>query len=78
MCASGGVFKLTVIQRRVEAALLHQRFVGAALNDIARLHDEDEVGVFDRREPVGNDKAGAALCQFGKLQTKCYTYYYSK
>ena len=33
----------------------------AAFDDIAVVHNEDEVGVFDRREPVRDDKGGAAL-----------------
>src|SRR5690606_41006719 len=34
--------------------------VRAALHDLAALHDDDLVAVADRRQPVGDDHAGAA------------------
>ena len=37
----------------------------ALLHDVAVLHHQDEVGVLDGGEPVGDDKAGAALHQVG-------------
>ena len=35
----------------------------AAFDDVAVLHDEDEVGVFDRRQTVGDNEAGAVFRQ---------------
>ena len=54
---SGRLLKLAVIEVGIEAACGQQAFVRALLDDIAVLHHEDEVRVFDRREAVGNDEA---------------------
>ena len=43
------------------AAQGEQLVVGALLDNVAILHKEDEVGVSDSRETVGDDKAGPAL-----------------
>ena len=45
----------------VERAALEQLLVGAAVDDPARLHDDDLVGERDRREPVGDDEGRPAL-----------------
>ena len=42
------------------SAGLEQLVVGALLNDLAILHHQDDVGVADRGEPVGNDEAVAS------------------
>ena len=44
----------------------------ALLDDVAVLHHEDEVRVFDRREAVGTDEARAVLrqCIHGPLRQK--------
>ena len=46
----------------IPALLLKQLVVIALLDDGAILHDEDDVGLADGREAVGNDEAGSALC----------------
>ena len=43
--------------------MLHQLLVRAALDDVAVAHHEDEVGVLDGRQAVGDDKARPALRQ---------------
>jgi subtilisin family serine protease len=45
----------------VQALGTHELSVGAALHDPARLHDEDEVGLDDGRQPVGDHEGGPAL-----------------
>ena len=56
---SGRLLELAVIEFCVEAALVHQLVVRAALDDVAALHDKDQVGIFDRREAVRDDEARA-------------------
>ena len=48
------------VQPRVEAACREQLGVRAPLDDLAVVHDEDLVGVADRREAVGDDERRAA------------------
>ena len=55
------LIELAVVKRGVEAVLLHERFMRAALNDVAVLHDKDKVGVFNCRQAVGNDEACAVF-----------------
>ena len=50
---------LELVEPVVEAALLQQLGVGAALADLAAVHDEDAVGVLDGRQPVRDDQRGA-------------------
>ena len=40
--------ELRIVEPGVEVVLREQGFVGALLDDVAILHDEDEVGVLDR------------------------------
>ena len=54
-----GTRELGGIQRRVGAVGREQLGVRALLDDAAVLHDEDEVGVADRREAVRDDEARA-------------------
>ena len=42
--------ELAVVELGVEAVLLHQLLVRAALDDVAVAHHEDEVGVLDGRQ----------------------------
>src|SRR4051795_2561562 len=49
------------VQRQVEAACREQLVVRALLDDPAVLQDDDQVGVADRREPVGDDEGRAAV-----------------
>ena len=58
------VFKLAVIQRGVETVLRQKGIVRALLDDVAIAHDEDQIGIADGGEPVGDDKAGASAHQF--------------
>src|SRR5581483_7376403 len=44
------------VQRGVEAAPLEQLAVGALLDDAAVLEDDDQVGVADGRQAVGDDE----------------------
>ena len=50
--------ELRLVERGVGARRGQQLGVGALLDDPARLHHQDQVGVADRREPVGDDEAG--------------------
>ena len=51
------------VERRVEPARREQLVVRALLDDLAVLEDDDQVGVADRREPVGDDERGPAVQQ---------------
>ena len=53
------LFELRVVQLGIEAVLRKQLFVAALFDDVAVLHDEDEVGVADGRKAVRDDKGGA-------------------
>jgi hypothetical protein len=55
------VDELGAVEVGVQAALLEQRGVGAALEDAAVVDDQDLVGLTHGREPVRDDQAGAAL-----------------
>ena len=48
--------ELGVVYVRVEAATREQFVVRAAFDDVAVLHDEDHVGVTDRRETMRDDE----------------------
>ena len=48
-------------QAAIEAVLCNELVVGAALDDNAVVHDDNEVGMADGGEAVGNDDAGASL-----------------
>ena len=52
------VAELGGVQGRVQAPCGQQLLMGAALDDGARGHDEDEVRVADRGQPVGDDQRG--------------------
>ena len=55
--------ELAVIQFGVESAGLQQALVVALLDDVPIAHHQNQVGVADGGQAVGNDKAGAALHQ---------------
>ena len=57
----GHFFKLAVVEVRVEAAFGQQLVVGALLDDVAVLEHQDQVGVLDGGQTVGDDKAGAVF-----------------
>ena len=48
----------------VDAFLINELVVGAALPDVALLQHHDLVGMLHGREAVGNDDAGAVLHEF--------------
>jgi hypothetical protein len=54
----GSASKLAVIEVGIEAAFSKKLLVGALFYDAAMIHDEDQLCVPNRREPVGNDEAG--------------------
>ena len=60
MMMNRGSVELRVIDFAIEPAEFHQGIVVASLDDVAVLHDEDEVSVFDGGQPVGDDEAGPA------------------
>ena len=51
------------LQVVVEALAGHQLLMGALLHEPALLEDEDEVGVADGAEPVGDHEGRASLQQ---------------
>src|SRR5450759_4943355 len=53
--------ELAVVEIGVEALPSQQFVVRALLDDPAVVHDEDRVGVADRREAMGDHEAGPAL-----------------
>src|SRR4051794_12284880 len=57
--------ELTLIQAGVAAVRGQQVVVGAFLDDPSMLHHQDEIGVPDRREAVGDDEGGSALHRIG-------------
>src|SRR5438874_10242377 len=57
---SGGVRRPVAVERRVQPLALHQLVVGALFHDPAVLEDDDQVGVADRRESVGDDEGRPA------------------
>src|SRR5215211_7295903 len=56
-----GLAKLAAVEVRIQAVLLYQHGMAAALRDVAILYDEDEVGVPDSAQAVGDDDARSAL-----------------
>ena len=61
LCVRGAGQELLVVQPRIQAAMGQQLVVAAALDDVAALVDEDQVGAQDRRQPVRDGHRGAAL-----------------
>src|SRR5437879_13524781 len=55
--------ELALVEGVVEALLAQQLRVVALLDDPARVHDHDLVGVADRRETVRDDEGGAAVTE---------------
>ena len=58
--------KLAVVKRRVESAEFQKFPVVSLLDDIAVLHDENDIGFADGGEAVGDNETGSALHQTGK------------
>src|ERR1700682_2073336 len=59
------VGELALVERVVEAMSREEFGVCALFDDLALIHDDNAVGVADRREPVGDHEAGSALPQSG-------------
>lgn len=57
---SQGAAELSFVQVGVEAALGQQFSMGAALYDLATVHNQDKVGCQDGAQAVGDHNAGAA------------------
>ena len=51
----GSRLELAVIEPRIKAVKRHQLIVAAPLDDMPLPHDQDDIGVFDGRQAVGND-----------------------
>ena len=49
------LLELTIIQLGVEALLCQQLLAGTALDDASISHHQDEVGVLDGRQPMGEE-----------------------
>ena len=60
--SSGRFFKLAVVKIGVETALGQKLVVGALLDDIAVFQHQDQTGVPDGGQPVGDDKWSARNC----------------
>ncbi len=58
---------MCVVRVRISVALGDELFVGALFDDGAVFHHQDQVGISDRRQAVGEDKAGA----FGASRRHC-------
>src|SRR5205823_3629602 len=59
----GSPCKLAVIQVGIEATLGKQLLVGPLLYDATVIHDQDQIRVANRGEPVSNHKAGSTMHQ---------------
>src|SRR5215213_7491584 len=57
---------LAAVEVRIQAVLLQEHYVVAALRDAASLYNEDQVGVPDSAQAVGDDDARPALQQRGQ------------
>src|SRR5271156_2930861 len=63
VCLDNAIAELLLIEARVQTASLQQLLVGAALDDVSAVDDEDDIGVTDGREAVRNRDRGAPLHQ---------------
>ncbi len=53
--------ELAIVEVGVEATLRQQLLVFAVLDNRSVVHHQNQVGATNRREPMGDDEAGAAL-----------------
>src|SRR6185312_14417320 len=60
-----GTCELRVVELVVRAPACEQLLVSALLDDPSFAHDEDQVGIPDRRQPVCDDEARAVRAQCG-------------
>ena len=58
-----GIFKLSIVQLSIEAFLGKQFLMAALFNNISLIHHQDHIRIADRRQAVGDDKAGSVLHQ---------------
>ena len=56
-----GLLELTVVELRIEPAPGKKLLVCSLLDNVAVVHHEDEVGIADRRQAVGDDEARPPL-----------------
>ena len=57
------LFELAVVQLCIESVLCQQFFVVALLYNIAVFHNEDQIGILDRRKSVGDDERSTSSHQ---------------
>ena len=60
------MFELRVVEIRIESAFFEQFLVRAFFYDVALVHNEDNVGVFDCGKAVRDDKRRFVLHKFFK------------
>jgi hypothetical protein len=65
------LIKLRPIELCIQPAFAQQFLMPAALHDPSPIHDNDQVSVADRRQPVCDDDAGTAL--HGKIECLLYS-----
>ena len=63
MVSNCSLSKLTIIQLSIKAILLQQFVVPTLLNDVAVADDQDQIGVANSAQPMGDDEASFALHQ---------------
>jgi hypothetical protein len=59
---------LQLVELPVEAAMRQELLVGAALAQLALVHDEDGVRALDGREAMGNQDGGASCDHAGECE----------
>ena len=60
------MLELRVVEIRIESAFFEQFLVRAFFDDVALVHNEDNVGVFDCGKTVRDDKRRFVLHKFFK------------
>ena len=63
MVSDCSLSKLTIIKLSIKAILLQQFVVPTLLNDVTVADDQDQIGVANSAQAVGDDEAGFALHQ---------------
>src|SRR5690606_16568216 len=53
--------ELHAVQPSLVSVVRHPLGMTASFDDLSLVHDHDDVGLFDGRQPVGNDQRGAAF-----------------
>lgn len=65
-----GLFLLLPHQIVVESLLLQKAFVRALLNDFPLIHHNNQIGIANRRQAMGDDESGAI--QYGCVERFLY------